>query len=82
MRSEAKCSEFSVWHGAYHVVVRGGSHFYQSPKRVYVCECWGGGGVRSSFNQNVREGQHFLLKKIPKFPNPYPSKEKTYLPLG
>ena len=26
------------------MVVRGGSHFYQSPKSVYVCVCVGGGG--------------------------------------
>ena len=29
----------------------------------------------------MREGQHFLLEKIPKFPSPPPPQEKTYLPL-
>ena len=34
------------------------------------------------FNQNMREGQHFLLEKIPKFPSPPPPpNKKTYLPL-
>ena len=44
LRSQAKCSEISIRHGAYHVVVRGGGSEF--------------------FNQNVREGQHFLLEKI------------------
>ena len=43
------------------MVVRGGSHFCQSPKS---------GGGQEFFNQNMREGQHFLLEKIPKFPSP------------
>ena len=34
------------------MVVRGGSHFCQSPKS-------GGGGGQEFFNQNMREGQHF-----------------------
>ena len=55
------------------MVVRGGSHFCQSPKS-------GRGGGQEFFNQNMREGQHFLLEKIPKFPSP-PPQEKTYLPL-
>ena len=29
----------------------------------------------------MREGQHFLSEKIPKFPIPPPPQEKTYLPL-
>ena len=45
LRLQAKCSEVSIRHGAYHVVVRGGGSEF--------------------FNQNVREGQHFLLEKIP-----------------
>ena len=54
------------------MVVRGGSHFCQSPKS---------GGGQEFFNQNMREGQHFLSEKIPKFPIPPPPQEKTYLPL-
>ena len=52
------------------MVVRGGSHFCQSPKS-------GGGGGQEFFNQNMREGQHFLLEKIPKFPSPPPPQEKN-----
>ena len=29
-------------------------------------------GGQEFFNQNMREGQHFLLEKIPKFPSPPP----------
>ena len=47
--------------------MRGGSHFGQSPKS---------GGVRSFINQNMREGQHFLLEKISKFPSPPPPPRK------
>ena len=49
------------------MVVRGGSHFCQSPKS---------GGGQEFFNQNMREGRHFLLEKIPKFPSP-PSPRKN-----
>ena len=44
--------------------MRGGSHFCQ----------WGG---QEFFNQNMREGQHFLLEKIPKFPGPPPPPRKN-----
>ena len=33
-------------------------------------------GGQEFFNQNMRESQHFLLEKIPKFPSP-PPQEKT-----
>ena len=63
-------------HETYHVVVRGGSHFCQSPKGR-------GSGV---FYLNAREGQHFFGKKIPNFPSlpppPTPPQEKKYLPLA
>ena len=54
------------------MVVRGGSHFCQSPKS---------GGGQEFFNQNMREGQHFLSEKNTKIPHPSPPQEKTYLPL-
>ena len=60
-----------LWHGAYHVVVRGGSHFCQSPKS---------GGVRSFLIKTWGRANTFFWKKIPKFPSP-PPQEKTYLPL-
>ena len=41
-------------HGTYHVVVRGGSHFCQSPK---------GGGVRSVFIKTQGRANTFLGKK-------------------
>ena len=41
LRSQAKCSEVFVRHGTYHVLVREGSHFCQSPK--------GGGGGSGVF---------------------------------
>ena len=50
------------------MVVRGGSHFCQSPKS---------GGGQEFFNQNIREGQHFLSEKIPKFPIPPPPPRKN-----
>ena len=37
-------------------------------------------GGQEFFNQNVREGQHVLLEKIPKFPSPPPSKKKRTFP--
>ena len=49
------------------MVVRGGSHFCKSPKS----------GGQEFFNQNVREGQHFLLEKIPKFPSPPPPRKNV-----
>ena len=60
-------------HGTNHVVVRGGSHFCQSPK---------GGGVRSVFIKTQGRANTFLEKKsqIPQ-PSPPPPQEKTYLPL-
>ena len=42
-------------HGTYHVVVRGGSHFCQSPK--------GGGGIRSVFIKMQGRANTFLGKK-------------------
>ena len=47
------------------MVVRGG-HTFVSHLKV---------GGQEFFNQNVREGQHFLLEKIPKFPSPPPPKK-------
>ena len=63
-------------HEAYHVLVRGGSHFCQLPKS-------GGSGV-FFFIKTWGRGRHFLLEKMPKFPaSPplSPPKKKTYLPL-
>ena len=64
-----------LWHGAYHVVVRGGSHFCQSPKSggsgVFLIKTWG-------------RANTFLWKKYqnsPALPSP-PLREKTYLPLA
>ena len=61
LRSQAKCSEVFVRHGTYHVVVRVGSHFCQSPK--------GGGGGRGQefFFLSKREGRAntCFLKKPP-----------------
>ena len=59
-----------VQHGTYHVVVRGGSRFCQSPKG-------GGSGV---FSLKHKGGPTLFWEKIPKFPSP-PPQEKTYLPL-
>ena len=56
-----------LWHGAYHVVVRGGSHFCQSPKS---------GGVRSFLIKTWGRANTFFWKKIPKFPSP-PSPRKN-----
>ena len=58
-------------HGTYHVVVRGGSHFCQSPKS---------GGVRSFFIKMQGRANTFLGKKIPKFPSPPPPKKKRTFP--
>ena len=58
-------------HGTYHVVVRGGSHFCQSPK---------GGGVRSVFIKTQGRANTFLGKKSQNSPA-LPPQEKTYLPL-
>ena len=33
-------------------------------------------GGQQFFNQNMREGQHFLLEKKPKFPSPPPPPKK------
>ena len=57
-------------HGTYHVVVRGGSHFCQSPKG-------GGSGV---FLLKRKGWPTLFWEKIPKFPSPPPPQEKTYLP--
>ena len=54
-------------HGTYHVVVRGGSHFCQSPKG-------GGSGV---FLLKRKRGQHFFREKIPKFPSPPPPRKNV-----
>ena len=58
-------------HGTYHVVVRGGSHFCQSPKG-------GGSGV---FSLKRKGGPTLFWEKNPKIPQPSPPQEKTYLPL-
>ena len=58
-------------HGTYHVVVRGGSRFCQSPK---------GGGVRSFFIKMQGRANTFLGKKYQNSPA-LPPQEKTYLPL-
>ena len=57
LRSQAKCSEVFVRHGTYHIVVRVGSHFCQSPK--------GGGrwGQEFFFIKTRREGQHLFFEK-------------------
>ena len=34
-------------------------------------------GGQEFFNQNMREGQHFLLEKIPKFPSPPPPRKNV-----
>ena len=44
-----------------------------------VTSKWGGGG-QEFFNQNMREGSHFLLEKIPKFLSPPPPKKKRTFP--
>ena len=53
-------------HGTYHIVVRGGSHFCQSPKG-------GGSGV---FSLKRKGGPTLFWEKIPKFPSPPPPPEK------
>ena len=58
-------------HGTYHVVVRGGSHFCQSPKG-------GGSGV---FSLKGKGGTTLFWEKNRKFPQPSPPQEKMYLPL-
>ena len=56
----------------YHVVVRGGSHFCQSPK--------GGGSL--VFLLKRKGGPTLFLGKNTKIPQPFPPpQEKTYLPL-
>ena len=60
-----------LWHGAYHVVVRGGSHFCQSPKS---------GGVRSFLIKTWGRANTFFWKKYQNFPALPPLQEKTYLP--
>ena len=54
-------------HGTYHVVVRGGSHFCQSPQV--------GGGVRSFLLKRMG-GPTLFWEKIPKFPSPPPPPKK------
>ena len=57
-------------HGTYHVVVRGGSHFCQSPK---------GGGVRSVFIKTQGRANTFLGKKSQNSPAlPPPKKKRTF----
>ena len=58
-------------HGAYHVVVRGGSRFCQSPKG-------GGSGV---FKLKRKGGPTLFWEKNTKIPQPSPPQEKMYLPL-
>ena len=59
-------------HGTYHVVVRGGLHFCQSPKG-------GGSGV---FLLKRKGGPTLFWEKNAKIPQPPPPpQEKTYLPL-
>ena len=48
-----------LWHGAYHVVVRGGSHFCQSPKS---------GGVRSFLIKTWGRANTFFWKKYQNSP--------------
>ena len=57
LRSQAKCSEVFVRHGTYHVLVRGGSHFCQSPKG-------GGGGGQEFFFLLKRKGI-LVLERAP-----------------
>ena len=59
-------------HGTYHVVVRGGSHFCQSPK---------GGGSGVFFIKTQERANTFLGKKYQNSPA-LPRQEKTYLPLA
>ena len=61
-------------HGTYHVVVRGGSHFCQSPK----------GGGQEFFLLKRKGGPTLFWEKNTKIPQPSPPpppQEKTYLPL-
>ena len=53
------------------MVVRGGSHFCQSPKS---------GGGQEFFNQNMREGQHFLSEKNTQIPQPSPPPPRKNVP--
>ena len=54
-------------HGTYHVVVRGGSHFCQSPKG-------GGSGV---FSLKRKGGPTLFCEKNPKIPQPSPPPRKN-----
>ena len=56
LRSRAKCSEVFVRHGTYHVLVRGGSYFCQSPK---------GGGGSGVFYLNAKGGPTLVSGKSP-----------------
>ena len=57
-------------HGTYHVVVRGGSPFCQSPK----------GGGQKFFLLKRKGGPTLFWEKNTKIPQPSPPQEKTYLP--
>ena len=57
-------------HGTYHVVVRGGSHFCQSPKG-------GGSGV---FSLKRKGGPTLFWEKNTKIPQPSPPQEKRTFP--
>ena len=57
-------------HATYHVVVRGGSHFCQSPKG-------GGSGV---FLLKRKGGPTLFWEKIPKFPSPPPPPPRKNVP--
>ena len=58
-----------LWHGAYHVVVRGGSHFCQSPKS---------GGVRSFLIKTWGRANTFFWKKYQNSPALPPKKKRTF----
>ena len=58
-------------HGTYHVVVRGGSHFCQSPK---------GGESGVFFKLKCKGGPTFFLGKNNKIPQPSPPKKKRTFP--
>ena len=57
-------------HGTYHVVVRGGSHFCQSPKG-------GGSGV---FSLKRKGGPTPFWEKNPKIPQPFPPPPRKNVP--
>ena len=62
-----------LWDGTYHVIVRGGSHFCQSPKS---------GGVKSFLIKTQGRAKTFFWTEIPKFPSPPLPKNKRTVPYG